>query len=318
MSKILGRPAVVSDERIVEAGQALVAAGKPVTGWGLRTYISSGNPARLLEVWQAHLAAVGDAAPVQPVELPTEVSEQLAGLTTELIARLTKVAAELNEKAVRSADARVREANRALEEQRQRNEQELNEAAATVDELEAALAASQAEASALRADLQTVQALSQSQAVEIAQLTERLTAAELAGRVAAEQSGADLARARAEALQAATELESVRSTYLAQLDAAHSELASVRAAAESDVRNAQTLMREHQQALQAERRLVEDLRAGLDAERQLTAQAREEVAAGKGRLDALQGELDKQRDLVQALSAIRPIKVGATQTGKAR
>ncbi|SEJ56751.1 replication region DNA-binding N-term, partial [Azotobacter beijerinckii] len=72
------RPAEYTLEEIVQAGEALQAAGRNVTGFALRQRVGGGNPTRLKQVWDDHLArsSVAEATPV--AELPVEVAEELA------------------------------------------------------------------------------------------------------------------------------------------------------------------------------------------------------------------------------------------------
>ncbi|MEE4462954.1 DNA-binding protein, partial [Azotobacter chroococcum] len=74
------RPAEFTLEEIVQAGEALQAAGRNVTGFALRQKVGGGNPNRLKQVWDDHLArsSVTEAAPV--AELPVEVAEELAAV----------------------------------------------------------------------------------------------------------------------------------------------------------------------------------------------------------------------------------------------
>ena len=60
------RPAEFPVEAIIEAGQALQAAGRNVTGFALRQKVGGGNPTRLRQVWDEHLAS-NSVAQAQPV-----------------------------------------------------------------------------------------------------------------------------------------------------------------------------------------------------------------------------------------------------------
>lgn len=51
------RPAEFPAEAIIEAGQALQAAGRNVTGFALRQKVGGGNPTRLKQVWDDHISA---------------------------------------------------------------------------------------------------------------------------------------------------------------------------------------------------------------------------------------------------------------------
>ena len=171
------RPAEFPVEAIIEAGQALQAAGRNVTGFALRQKVGGGNPTRLRQVWDEHLAS-SSVAPAQPVaELPIEVAEEVANVTKALTERIATLAVELNDKAVKAAERRVAEVLRTAGEQREQAERELADAATTVDDLEAALDQTKAEVAALTGKLTDSQAHGQAQAVELAQLRERRAAA---------------------------------------------------------------------------------------------------------------------------------------------
>lgn len=89
------RPAKVSEEKIIEAGLALVADGKPVTGSGLRNNLGAGNRVRLKRVWETYQAeqTAGQAAP--PLVLPPGVAQRLEEITRRLRVDLCGVAQDL-------------------------------------------------------------------------------------------------------------------------------------------------------------------------------------------------------------------------------
>jgi hypothetical protein len=78
------RPAEFAPETIIGAGLALQAAGRNITGFALRQKVGGGNPSRLRQVWDEHLASqsVTRAEPV--AELPVEVAEEVAAVTKAL------------------------------------------------------------------------------------------------------------------------------------------------------------------------------------------------------------------------------------------
>ncbi|ENH0768226.1 DNA-binding protein [Escherichia coli] len=199
------RPAEFSPEEIVAAGEALVAAGRNVTGFALRQKVGGGNPNRLKQVWDEHLAAKNTTEAEPVAELPVEVAEEVAAVTKSLTSRLATLAVELNDKAVKAAERRVAEVLRTAGEQREQAERELVDAAQTVDELETRLDESQAEVESLERRLSEAQSHGQAQAVELAQLRERLVATEQAARAAAnahEAVRSELDAARREAAEA--------------------------------------------------------------------------------------------------------------------
>jgi colicin import membrane protein len=173
------RPAEFPTEAIIEAGQALHAAGRNVTGFALRQKVGGGNPTRLKQVWDDHLAK---AQPV--VELPGDIADALAQVTKSLTEQLATLGTGLY--------ARVKEdAQREIAVVKREAAEEVNEATSEVDRIEAERDAALAEVEVLKAKLAESQAQAQAQAVELAQLRERLSA-----------SGTELTHAREELTQA--------------------------------------------------------------------------------------------------------------------
>lgn len=168
------RPIEVTNEAIIAAGEALSAAGRSITGFALRQRVGGGNPTRLRQVWDEHVAAT--AKPQEPAaELPVEVADELAKVTGDLSARLLALATELNDKAVRAAERRTGALVQQASEQRQQAERELADAGNAVEELETNLAEARSECERLRAALDECQARAQAQAVELAKAGEALT-----------------------------------------------------------------------------------------------------------------------------------------------
>lgn len=188
------RPAEIPNEAIIEAGQDLLTAGRNVTGFALRQRVGGGNPARLRQVWDNHIASKTATQTEPPAELPVEVAEQVAAVTKALTDRLSALAVELNDKAVKAAERRVAEVVRAAGEQRVQADRELADAAQMVEELDSTLEAAKAENGTLTQRLEESQATAQAQAVELAQLRERLAALEQSARAAADQHALELAQ----------------------------------------------------------------------------------------------------------------------------
>ena len=172
------RPVEFTPESIIQAGRDLQTVGRNITGFALRQKVGGGNPSRLKQVWDEHLASqsVTKAEPV--AELPIEVAEEVATVTKALTDRLQALAVELNDKAVKAAERRVHEVVRSSGEQREQAERELADASQTVDELETKLDEALTQGEAMETKLAEVQAVSQAKAVELAQLRERLSATE--------------------------------------------------------------------------------------------------------------------------------------------
>lgn len=189
------RPAEFPAETIIQAGKELLAAGRPITGFALRTKVGGGNAARLKQVWDEHVSqAVTHTETV--AELPPEVADEVAGVSKALTERLAALAVELNDRAVKAADRRVAEVVRSAGEQREQAERELADAAVTVDDLETRLDEADAEAEQLQKRVVELTATNQTQAVELAQLRERLASVEQHAQVAAEQHAAAMAELR--------------------------------------------------------------------------------------------------------------------------
>lgn len=191
------RPTEISNEEIIAAGNALLAEGRSVTGFALRRQTGGGNPSRLRQVWDEHVAS--SAQPSEPVaELPIELAELMNKVSADWSGQLARLAAELNDKANKAAERRVAEVVRTASDQRQQTERELADAAATVDELETRLAAADAESDRRAATLAEQSAQLQAQAVELARVNEQLANE----RQRAERLAAELAEAKRGALDA--------------------------------------------------------------------------------------------------------------------
>ncbi|ELQ8759226.1 DNA-binding protein, partial [Salmonella enterica] len=188
------RPATFEPQQIIEAGLALQAEGRNITGFALRNRVGGGNPGRLKQVWDEYLSSQTEVTAEPVAELPVEVAEEVKAVSSALAERISQLATELNDKAVRAAERRVAEVTRAAGEQTAQAERELADAAQTVDDLEETLDTLRDEHSTTLAALDDSRGKEQAQAVELAQLRERLAAtekqlgeSEKAGKEAAEQ-----------------------------------------------------------------------------------------------------------------------------------
>lgn len=329
------RPAEFTNEQIIEAGQELQAAGRNITGFALRQKVGGGNPSRLKQIWDEHASkeAVTNAEPV--AELPIEVAEQMANVTQALTERLGVLAVELNDKAVKAAERRVAEVIRTAGEQREQAERELADASQTVEDLEAKLDEGKAAADALEKRLSDLQAAHQAQAVELAQVRERLALAEQTAKTAAQGHADALAerdaaraelvkvQAQAEAAERAataaakehttalTEAKQASQDAAAERDQARAELATVKAKAEA----AEQAHQEQRKAAGAEaHRQAERLTAAQaerDEARKEAGSAREDAAKLRGQVETLQTQAS---DLMRALAARQPAEGEAEAT----
>ncbi len=285
------RPAEFTTEAIIEAGQELKTAGRNITGFALRQKVGGGNPTRLRQIWDEHLAShsVTKAEPV--ADLPIEVAEEVTAVTKALTDRLANLAVELNDKAVKAAERRVAEVLRTAGDQREQAERELADAASTVEDLESKLDESAATIESTTVKVKDLQAANQTQAVELAQVRERLAATEHAAKTAAERHAADRARHQEEARQLRAEREAMA---LAQTKAAtefqevKAELVKVQAKFEAADQSHQ----DHRKQAAAEAMHVtgrmNKAETERDEARKLAAVAREEAAKMAGMLESLQ------------------------------
>lgn len=313
------RPSEFTAEQIIGAGQALKEAGRNITGFALRQKVGGGNPSRLKQVWDEHVASqsVVQAEPV--AELPVEVAEQLKVVTEALVERLATLAVDLNDKAVKSSERRVSEVVRAAGEQREQAERELADAAQTVDEAEQQLDAANERIEALEQQLTSEKAARQNQAVEFAQVRERLAAVEEAAGKAAEQAAlrekdlqADIQDAR-RAEQASREREAQAVGALAAAEKQHIEDSEVAqrlrldlrqtsddlAKARSDAENASAQLNAAQQELQGLRVAAQD---GIERKANLEA-AQRELAGLRAALDEAKAELKEAKAELKAARA---------------
>jgi colicin import membrane protein len=141
-----------------------------------------------------------------------------------LAERLSALAIELNDKAVKAAERRVSEVVRAAGEHRAQSERELADASQTVDDLETKLDESQEAVTALERRFADLQASSQAQAVELAQVRERLAAAEQTANTAGERHHQEAEALRAELVGQKKETQ----TAIVERDAARKETSAVR------------------------------------------------------------------------------------------
>ncbi|CAD7740828.1 hypothetical protein LMG31884_46940 (plasmid) [Xanthomonas hydrangeae] len=191
------RPIEISNEEIIAAGKALLAEGRSVTGFALRRQTAGGNPSRLRQVWDEHVAS--SAEPSEPLaELPIELAELMNKVSADLTAQLSRLAADLNDKANKAAERRVAEVVRAASDQRQQTERELADAAATVDELETRLDDAKSELERQATAIAEQNAQLQAQAVDLARGSEQLSNE----RQRSERLANELAEAKRSALDA--------------------------------------------------------------------------------------------------------------------
>ena len=311
------RPVEFSPESIISAGQDLQATGRNITGFALRQKVGGGNPSRLKQVWDEHLASqsVTKAEPV--AELPVEVAEEVALVTKELTQRLSALAVELNDKAVKAAERRVHEVVRSAGEQRAQAERELADASQTVEDLETMLDEATVQVAVLEAKLAELQTSHQAQTVELAQVRERLAVTEQTANVAGTQHAAELARMTA-AIDAErtshqqdveqlrldlTEQKKASQVVLAERDQVRADLATITAKAEA---TEQARQEQRKAAEQEAKRAADSLakaEVGQEKAHQEASAAREDAANLRGQVEAMKSQV---AELMQVLAANKP------------
>lgn len=274
------RPADITPEQIIEAGQALQAAGRNVTGFALRQRLSGGNANRLKQIWEEFAASQAVTSAVPVADLPVEVAEALKAETESLVERLTRVVVELNDRAVKAAERRVAELVRTTGEQREQMERELADASTAVDEMELQLATAKGLHLESNAKLAEANEARQALAVELAQARERIASVE--------KEAKDAGRREAELRE---QLRQVRKDE---------QLAREREAATTG--QLQAAQQQHAQDMSAGALREHALRDELQEMRSAEQKAREREAITQGQLIAAQ----QQRELdLQAANALR-------------
>lgn len=274
------RPTEFTNQQVIEAGQALLAEGRKVSGFALAQKVGGGRPARLKQVWDEHVVGQGvvEAEPVSA--LPVEVADVLQSLSASLVERVHNLALELNDKAVRTAEGRVAEVVRAAADQRAQAEQEIVDATATVDDLTDKLDLADAENVRLAQALETEQGKRQALEVEAAGLKEKLANAEQATSKAVAQV-ADL---QAEIKRLSEQAQASREQAMKAEGKVEAVAVSLKASEERVVQ------------LQAR---VETVEGDRDSARQEAAATKAELAGATESLSALGRERDTARaDLV--------------------
>ena len=177
------RPTEYNLEDVITAGEELLTSGKNISGFALRQCIGSGTPAILKREWETYLATKHITEAPAVSELPNQVAETLARITTAQTEQLARVVKELNGIAVRSADARIEELLRKQAEKDKQNEEEVTEVTTAFEELEAKLEERDAKIEAL--EKQLAHALANCDAAHEEATQAREAAAKLGGQLEA-------------------------------------------------------------------------------------------------------------------------------------
>lgn len=318
------RPADFTPEQIIEAGHALLAAGRNVTGFALRQRLGGGNANRLKQIWEEYAAsqAVTRAEPV--AELPVEVADALKAEVEALVGRVTNLVVDLNDRAVKAAERRVAELVRTTGEQREQMERELADASTAVDEMEVQLASSRDLVNMATRARDELKEKNQALAIELAQVRERAAATEKALQAEQQQREQDAKAAAAREDELREQLQQARAAEQAAREREAATAGQLQAAQQQyemdmsagahreytlqdqlqEMRNAELRAREREaeakgQLFAAQQQREQDAQAAATMRAELEqarAEAKQEAGAAaelRGELKALQQELAK-------------------------
>ena len=309
------RPPEITDQDIIQAGQAILATGRPVNGFALRSKTGGGKPERLMKVWETHLSGQTVLpASLPTAELPLEMAEELAGVTKMLGERLAALAISLNNQAVQAAERRVHQIQRSADEQSVKDKAALADAATVVDELQTKLSNSETKAEALEQQLAEAQALTEARTGELAQVSERLAEQERQSQQASLEYATELARLNgllenerqsheeAVAQQRAELREQEENATLAR-DALSKEVATAKA----DAAAAKQALSQ-QKANDQERLDAAEMKLGEAGE--VASAAREQAARLGGQAETLQLQVTELMRVIATRLAVQDAKEG--------
>nr|QBM91761.1 Plasmid replication region DNA-binding N-term [Pseudomonas sp.] len=188
----MARSAEFTEDKIIEAGRSMLAAGKRITGFGLRNAVGGGNANRLLEVWETHALQHSESEPELLSELPLEVSEHLGNVinsfTGEFKEQMTRLAVDMNHRAHKASERRVKEMTRAAEEMQEAAKAEVEDASAAVEKAEGELEKSRNLAADFERRLNQSQEADRQKGFEITQLKKELADLQKSASKAADEA----------------------------------------------------------------------------------------------------------------------------------
>lgn len=146
----LGRPPEVPDAMILEAGQRLLAAGRTVTGYALRTTIGVGNQRRLVAVWERLRASNTPEAHEEAnlADLPPGLVEVVQQTLSGFDAHIRRVILQIHRHVEATEHRRYQQEFDRLAEREVQAKQELRDAAEAVAQADAAAATLQQQVTA--------------------------------------------------------------------------------------------------------------------------------------------------------------------------
>ena len=129
------RPAVHTDEEIIEAGKRIQDQDRKVTGYGLRNELGGGDQKRLLAVWKSFTSRDVEES-IPDTELPAELEESLNSASKTLLNHLRSMAVQIHQAATKVAERQVAEITRQYKELEEQTEAELKVAAIIIEKRE--------------------------------------------------------------------------------------------------------------------------------------------------------------------------------------
>lgn len=191
------RPAEISDHDIIQAGITIAQSGRSVTGSGIKAILGRGNVARFKRVWDKYVKAQEEAASLLDA-LPEQISKEMETITTSIVSDISRLAHRLNDLAVKDARQQVVLGLAAARQQHDALLQELETAALALEDAEVRLDDEKSDGDTQTKLLAETQERAGALSIEVARLTERLTAAEATGaRLDSYQRDAEEARGQA-------------------------------------------------------------------------------------------------------------------------
>jgi len=129
------RPAVHTDEEIIEAGKRIQDQDRKVTGYGLRNELGGGDQKRLLAVWKSFTSRDVEES-IPDTELPAELEESLNSASKTLLNHLRSMAVQIHQAATKVAERQVAEITRQYKELEEQTDAELKDAAIIIEKRE--------------------------------------------------------------------------------------------------------------------------------------------------------------------------------------
>lgn len=135
------KPALHTDEQIIEAGKALLAMGEEVNGWKLRVQLGSrGKPERLQQVWDQFCSRESIQLSAElPAQLKVGIDAILASVGKQLTSMFAELHKEVTDQAasvVETSELRLKDALASFEREKAAASAELERLESVIQDLE--------------------------------------------------------------------------------------------------------------------------------------------------------------------------------------